>query len=314
MGLFHSAFLFLALVSPSWGTPLYDFERSTSTLDRTPPQNYLRRAGEAFVRKDYDTTEENVARARKIALATMEAGDALLYVGYESWAEGNRLWEIDPADTHGVSKYFYREALAHFEAFSKLRPDDNEGDLAAGELTFMIRDLKGAEEYFKRALAVNFQEPGVRVRLAQIARHRQDRHCAYVFLNDEIKMNPRSDSAYAERGNLYMSEWKIGDAEIDYRKALEINPDNIEAHFGLGVAYHLSGNYESAIQQLWTVKALDLHFKDADWQLGMIYQKMNRLDKSIAAFKSYKSIAALYRETESVRMAEEQIRKLASLK
>jgi protein O-mannosyl-transferase len=63
-----------------------------------------------------------------------------------------------------------------------------------------------------------------------------------------IDMNPNYVDAYLNRGSLYvdqLSEYDLGIA--DFNKVLEINPNNIDAGTNKGIAYYRKGDYEEAL-------------------------------------------------------------------
>ena len=61
-----------------------------------------------------------------------------------------------------------------------------------------------------------------------------------------IEINPDFADAHSNLGNILKDFGKLKDAELSYRKAIEINPDYTEAHFNLGVLLRIIGESQEA--------------------------------------------------------------------
>jgi tetratricopeptide (TPR) repeat protein len=56
-------------------------------------------------------------------------------------------------------------------------------------------------------------------------------------LSESIEINPDNELLYLNRGMMYESVKNLDSAMIDYKKALELNPDQLDANYNLGVLY-----------------------------------------------------------------------------
>ncbi len=216
--------------------------------------------------------------------------------------EGNR-----QTDNYAARRHSYRYALASYEMYSKLAPNDPEGFKATADLYFDIRDLGAAAKNYHKVLSLTPNYPDVRLRLAQISRNGGDGETAMKLLEDEIKINPRSDAAMVEKGNIFMAKRDFTAATKAFTEAARINEKNADALFGLGVVYHLQGSFDNAISLFSRVINLDPLKADVHWQLGLIYQKQNNRSKAMQAFTNYKGVI---RDPQAIRKAEEKIREL----
>ena len=149
----------------------------------------------------------------------------------------------------------------------------------------------------------------MRLRLAQISRNGGDGDRAMQLLNDEIKVNAKSDAAWVEMGNIYMAKKDFLLATKAFTEAAHINEKNADALFGLGVVYHLQGSYDNALSLFTRVIKLDPLKADVFWQMGLIYQKQNNRVKAMQAFTDYKGIV---REPASISKAVDKIREISS--
>jgi protein O-GlcNAc transferase len=74
---------------------------------------------------------------------------------------------------------------------------------------------------------------------------------AQESVNTAIRLNSNSASAIRRQGNIYFVQQKFEDAIREYKRSLDIEPDNIFTHEALGAAYFSlkPSEFENAIQQ-----------------------------------------------------------------
>jgi tetratricopeptide (TPR) repeat protein len=211
-------------------------------------------------------------------------------------------------DNYAARRHSYRYALASYEMYSKLAPNDPEGYKATADLYFDIRDLGAAAKNYYKVLDLTKNYPDVRLRLAQISRNGGDAAKAIELLDQEIKVNPRNDAAYVEKGNIFMAKKDFLTATAAYTEAARINERNADALFGLGVVYHLQGSFDNALSLFARVIKLDPLKADVYWQQGLIYQKLNNTQKAVQAYRDYKGTI---RDPQGVARADEKLRELS---
>jgi tetratricopeptide (TPR) repeat protein len=216
--------------------------------------------------------------------------------------EGNRL-----QDNYDARRHSYRYALASYEMYSRLAPNDPEGYKATGDLYFDIRDLGAAAKNYHRVIELTPNYPDVRLRLAQISRNGGDHKRAMDLLDEELKINPRSDSALVEMGRVHMAQKQFDEANRAFTQAARINEKNADALYGIGVVHHVQGSYDNALSLLNRVIKLDPLKADAYWQIGLIYQKLNNRANAIQAFTNFRGLA---RDPEKTAQADAKLREL----
>ncbi|MGA9348225.1 MAG: tetratricopeptide repeat protein [Anaerolineae bacterium] len=86
---------------------------------------------------------------------------------------------------------------------------------------------------------------------------------------------------YLYEGQTYLNEKDFERAEEVYAKALELNPNIIQAHSALGYIYALQGKLQEALEE--NLKVLELAPNDyaTHKNLAMIYQQLGRLEEAI---------------------------------
>ena len=110
------------------------------------------------------------------------------------------------------------------------------------------------------------------------------------LLREEIKVNPKSDAAWVEVGNIHMSKNDFIPAAIAYMHAAYNNEKNANALFGLGVVHRLKGSYDNALTLFERVLTLDRLKVEVYWQQGLALKAMNNKAKAIQAFTNYKGL------------------------
>jgi tetratricopeptide (TPR) repeat protein len=82
---------------------------------------------------------------------------------------------------------------------------------------------------------------------------------------------------------------KYSDAEVNFRKSLEQDPQNMTGNFNLGDAYYKQGKYEDAIKSFQSVfsKSQDKNVKAKSlYNIGNSLLKSQKLEESIDAYKN----------------------------
>jgi tetratricopeptide (TPR) repeat protein len=295
----------------------------------------------SFLKDRLSSQPNSAAIMTNLAIIYLRTGDQLSGKNYLQnairndghYAEAFRLLgdltkeEGNHQPDYNNKRHSYRYALASYEMYSKLAPTDPEGFKATADLYFDIRDLGAAAKNYHQVLALTPNYPDVRLRLAQISRNGGDATAAQKWLDEEIKINPRSDAALVEKGNIFMAQVTgngdknspagqalLQQATKAFTEAARINEKNADALFGLGVVYHLQGGYDNALSLFARVIKLDPLKQDVYWQMGLIYQKQNNRAKAVQAFLNYKGVlqeSDPARRADALRRADEKIRELS---
>jgi tetratricopeptide (TPR) repeat protein len=72
-----------------------------------------------------------------------------------------------------------------------------------------------------------------------------------------------------------------------YKKALEIDPDNLYALYDIGYVHKESGRYKEAIKAYERVLEIDPAYPYALWDIGEVYEKMGMKEKAEEQFRHY---------------------------
>lgn len=81
---------------------------------------------------------------------------------------------------------------------------------------------------------------------------------AALFFKKSLKIRP-DPQVYCNLANAYREKKMLKESIIEYNKALQLDPNHIQAYFGLAYTYEEEGRYEEALSYLEKVESLDLH-------------------------------------------------------
>ncbi len=166
------------------------------------------------------------------------------------------------------------------EAYTKaieLRPFYADAHVGLGDARAAKGDIDGAVAAYQKALAYNAVNPKVHMSLGKIY--------------------------YAEKGLYYESVQA-------YKRAIELDPQSVEARMGLGEVYEDKGLYKEAIEEYRKVIEADGKHTGAMYNLALVYEKVDPKE-AVAQWERYIGLASqLPSEKDWVDVARQHLRKL----
>ncbi len=108
---------------------------------------------------------------------------------------------------------------------------------------------------------------------------------AELSYRKSIEIKPDYADAHSNLGNILRDLGKLKEAELSTRKAIEIKPDFADAHYNLGNILRDLGKLKEA--ELSTRKAIEIKpdFADAHYSLGNIFIDIGKLDEAILCYE-----------------------------
>lgn len=175
-----------------------------------------------------------------------------------------RALEFDPTNTDALSELGtllrvlqrYEEALEQFEGYRRLVPDDVQVFIDIGRCLTGLGRFAEAEQALRRALE-DFDDGNTRYALA-LALDRSGR---------------------------------LAEAVVEYRRALERNPNHGDALNNLGVAFVRQGQLDLAARQFERLVAADPDNADAHTNLGVVFLTQGARDLASREFKAALSLS-----------------------
>jgi len=95
-----------------------------------------------------------------------------------------------------------------------------------------------------------------------------------------IEIDPLNVDAHNNLGVIYKDMGKLNQAFKEFQTVLSMNPQQENAHNNLGIIFYLQGNLQKAIQEFREVLDINAKNEEAYINLGVIYKRQNRTEKA----------------------------------
>jgi tetratricopeptide (TPR) repeat protein len=100
-----------------------------------------------------------------------------------------------------------------------------------------------------------------------------------------LSVNPRDVETYNNLGIAYKKKGMLNEAIYEFKKVLTIKPDHAGAHYNLGSVYLIQGNWDEAILEIKQSLLLTPNHAESHSHLGSAYLKKGEVDKAITEYK-----------------------------
>jgi tetratricopeptide (TPR) repeat protein len=134
------------------------------------------------------------------------------------------------------------EALPYLNKFHRLRPQDEAGILALGVAYFRAKDYDSAANWLKQALPDKATAADAHFYLGRIARQEGHLDEASRELKESLSMRGDSADVLAELGQVYLVSHDYPETTKCLERAIQLDPDNYAANFGLLELYARTGD------------------------------------------------------------------------
>src|SRR5690349_14310158 len=175
-------------------------------------------------------------------------------------------------------------AIDQYEQIIKIEPDDVDDHLLLGRLYRLNNDLQKAEGEFKTAVKLDPDSEEAVTTLAYLYNEEGDTARAGEVLSS-IPDAARSAKLYSALGYTYEQQKQYKNAINAYRKAIELDRDNLDAIRGLAQNLMNDGQTDAALEQYKIIA--DANPEDAQTYLRMaeIYRKSGKFDQALESLK-----------------------------
>lgn len=156
-------------------------------------------------------------------------------------------------------------------------------------------DLKGATEYYKKALKIDPRLPGVHFELGEAlweASPKDPDAQAEAEKEFAMAITVDGDSAAVEcrLGDIDILRSDLAGADARFERAYTLNPGNAEAELGLGKVLMMTGKPQRAVKYLRMAAQSDPLNTDVHYRLGMAYAQLKMMDKSRRELRLFQEI------------------------
>ena len=194
-------------------------------------------------------------------------GEKLLILGTEAGANGNT----------AKQKEYLDQLIAAF-------PNDERANFALAGYYFGQQEMPKAIEYYKKATELGPTFSSAFNLLGYAYRQNADYANAEAAFKKYIELIPNDPNPYDSYAELLLKMGKFDDSIAQYRKALAIDQNFINAHQGIGMALLYKGNAEEAsaeIQKITGKARSDAERRTALFALTVVDVDSGKWDKAL---------------------------------
>ena len=95
-----------------------------------------------------------------------------------------------------------------------------------------------------------------------------------------VEMIPDNAEAHHRAGNVFFGKGDLEQARIHYEHALRLNSDSAWDHYGLGFVYAKRQDFAQAVFHYEQALQIDPDFAPVHYNLGLVYEALNKLDQA----------------------------------
>ncbi len=142
-----------------------------------------------------------------------------------------------------------RSGLPYVEKYRQLRPTDPRGHLAVGTAYFLLGEYEQARKELEPVATLPEVRSGAYYLLGRMAKLQGDREEAYRLIRLSLEANPDNANALVELGQLEMRAKNLAAAEKALQRAVELEPDSIQANMHLLRLFQVTRDPRAESQQ-----------------------------------------------------------------
>jgi len=173
-----------------------------------------------------------------------------------------------------------------FEVISQALPREAIGPYRLGLLARAEKNDHRALAYFEEALArkPTAIEPITQIAMVKIAQGKPNE--ARERVTKQLDASPNNPLLYNLLGQLWVEAKNPGQAEIAFKKAIELDSSSLPAYLGLGQIYQHEGKTDQAVKEYEAVLVKDPREIRASMLLGMIHEGRREYDKAQSRYET----------------------------
>ncbi len=180
-------------------------------------------------------------------------------------------------------------AIEQYEQIVKIEPDNVDDHLLLGRLYRLNNDLQKAENEFKTAVKLQPNSEEAITTLAYLYNEEGDSSRAVQALSS-IPDAARSAKLYSALGYTYEQQKQYKNAIAAYRRAIELDRDNLDAIRGLAQNLMNDGQTDAALEQYKVIAEANPEDAQTYLRIAEIYRKSGKFELALENLKKAESM------------------------
>jgi tetratricopeptide (TPR) repeat protein len=180
-------------------------------------------------------------------------------------------------------------AIGEYEKLAQLKPNDVETRLLLGQLYSLNHDSAKAEAQFKAAQGIDAGSEDVVLNMARLYSEQGDFNRAADTLSS-VPVDDRSARIEFALGATYDQLKKPKDAIAAYRRALDLDSENLDTERGLATALLSDGQLDEALKILNEIVAAEPQDAQSQIHISEIQRRQGHYDDALATLEKAKPL------------------------
>ncbi len=180
-------------------------------------------------------------------------------------------------------------AIAEYEKLAQLKPNDVETHLLLGQLYSLNHDSAKAEAQFKAAQGIDAGSEEVVLNMARLYSEQGDFKRAADTLSS-VPVDDRSARIEFALGSSYDQLKKPKDAIAAYRRALDLDSENLDAERGLATALLADGQLDEALKTFTEIVAAEPQDAQSQIHISEIQRRQGHYEDALATLEKAKPL------------------------
>ncbi|HEY6802055.1 MAG TPA: tetratricopeptide repeat protein [Pyrinomonadaceae bacterium] len=192
------------------------------------------------------------------------------------------------------------DALASYRHVLRFKPENVDSLVFGGYLLVQLSQLNEAEQFYKKAIAVDPKQADALTNLAALQsrdnekRMRLSQPTPGLTLREVVAANPNLGEAHVNLGAQLITEKVYPEAVTVLQRAVTLLPESAAANFNLGLAQFKTNDFDKAIISIKKTLQLKPGWSEAYNILGLAYAGLNRWDDAFNAYQEAVNINPRY--------------------
>jgi tetratricopeptide (TPR) repeat protein len=225
--------------------------------------------------------------------AAQAALNQLIELGYIAPPTGDTLRTIERAEAEAdfnvaaslAEAGRVREAKEILLKLTTQDPDELRYWLLFAQLCLTTRTPEAAEPALAALERLQPNTPQTLTLHGMLAWTRGDMNACTTAFHAAEQISPNDPITQVYLGRLYLRQRKWLEAERAFKRALDIDPDLADAHYGLSVALPRQNFVEQGLDHALLAVGLRHEFPEAHFQLGALLSRMGWFERAVQAFE-----------------------------